>query len=134
MTIFARDVPVSFGDCDPAGIVYYPNFFRWMDGTFHAFLTERAGGHATLCRALGARGLGLMDTQLAFRSPATEGMSLRYEITAIDWSSRSYRVGYRATAGDRVVLDGHELRGVFVERDGRLAAGGTEALRTALGL
>lgn len=24
-------VLVGFGDCDPAGIVYYPNFFRWFD-------------------------------------------------------------------------------------------------------
>jgi hypothetical protein len=22
---------VEFGDCDPAGIVFYPNYFRWMD-------------------------------------------------------------------------------------------------------
>ena len=24
-------VTVQFGDCDPAGIVFYPNFQRWMD-------------------------------------------------------------------------------------------------------
>ena len=23
------DVQVVFGDCDPAGIVYYPNYFRF---------------------------------------------------------------------------------------------------------
>ena len=24
-------VDVYFGDCDPAGIVFFPNFSRWMD-------------------------------------------------------------------------------------------------------
>jgi 4-hydroxybenzoyl-CoA thioesterase len=23
------EVTVEFGDCDPAGIAFYPNFFRW---------------------------------------------------------------------------------------------------------
>ena len=33
---------VEFGDCDPAGIVFYPNFFRWMDAaSLHYF---RAAG------------------------------------------------------------------------------------------
>ena len=29
---------VEFGDCDPAQIVFYPNFFRWMDAaSLHFF-------------------------------------------------------------------------------------------------
>jgi len=30
-------VTVEFGDCDPAQIVYYPNFFRWMDAASRHF-------------------------------------------------------------------------------------------------
>jgi acyl-CoA thioesterase FadM len=26
------EVQVVFGDCDPAGIVFFPNFSKWMDG------------------------------------------------------------------------------------------------------
>ena len=33
-----RDVEIEFGDCDPAGIVYYPNYFRMFDAsTAHLF-------------------------------------------------------------------------------------------------
>jgi 4-hydroxybenzoyl-CoA thioesterase len=35
---FKTDVTVSFGHCDPAEIVFYPNFFRWFDAAFHSFL------------------------------------------------------------------------------------------------
>jgi 4-hydroxybenzoyl-CoA thioesterase len=26
-----HEVAVEWGDCDPAGIVYYPAYFRWCD-------------------------------------------------------------------------------------------------------
>jgi len=30
---------IEFGDCDPAGIVFYPNFQRWMDAaSLHFFV------------------------------------------------------------------------------------------------
>ena len=34
-TLFTVDV--HFGDCDPAGIVFFPNFSRWMDSASLAF-------------------------------------------------------------------------------------------------
>ena len=36
---------VRWGDTDPAAIVYFPNFYRWMDEATHEFLTEI--GHPT---------------------------------------------------------------------------------------
>lgn len=30
-------VNAQFGDCDPAGIVFFPNFNRWMDEASLAF-------------------------------------------------------------------------------------------------
>src|SRR3989442_1569891 len=28
---------VHWGDCDPAGIIFYPTYFRWMDAATWAF-------------------------------------------------------------------------------------------------
>ena len=33
-------VTIHFGDCDPAGIVFYPNFLRWMDAASAHFFAE----------------------------------------------------------------------------------------------
>ena len=34
-----HEVTVEWGDCDPAGIVYYPSYFRWCDqATYRLFL------------------------------------------------------------------------------------------------
>ena len=33
------EAAVHFGDCDPAGIVFFPNFSRWMDAaSLHFFM------------------------------------------------------------------------------------------------
>ena len=132
MSLFEREIVVSFGDCDPAGIVYYPNFFRWMDGTFHAYLKARSEGHKAICEEIGARGLGLMDAKMTFRSPAADGDVVRYAMTEIAWSGKSFDIVYEVTSAGRLVLEGFERRGVFVDRNGRLAAGSTAPLRSLL--
>ena len=33
-------VRVEFGDCDPARIVWFPNFFRWIDAASRHFFVE----------------------------------------------------------------------------------------------
>ena len=33
-------VRVEFGDCDPARIVWFPNFFRWIDAASRHFFLQ----------------------------------------------------------------------------------------------
>lgn len=133
MALYSMDIQVSFGDCDPAGIVFYPNFFRWIDRCFHALMRERMGGHAHLCRELGAQGIGLMDARMNFRSPATEGDLLVLQITRIDWAERSFTIYYQAHKGEQLVFGAQETRGVFLPRgDGQLRAGDVAGLKARM--
>ncbi len=133
MSVYKQGFTISFGDCDPAGIVFYPNFYRWMDATFHGFLRARSIGHAALCRELGAIGLGLMETGMRFRAPGQDGDRLCFAIDAIDWSARSYKVSYSARVGATLLAEGFETRGLFRRDDtGRLSAAAVAPLRTLL--
>ena len=40
MSLFTNTtrVEIQFGDCDPAGIVYYPNYFRFFDNATAALV------------------------------------------------------------------------------------------------
>ncbi|MEC7760394.1 MAG: acyl-CoA thioesterase [Pseudomonadota bacterium] len=127
--LFSIDVQISFGHCDAAGIVFYPNYFRWFDRCFHTFLKERHGGHAALCRQLDARGLGLMHADADFKSPGLDGDVFTLELGTIQWAKRSLTAPYTARIGDRILVEGYETRGIFAERDGRLTAAPTEPLR-----
>ena len=131
---YSQEFIISFGDCDPAGIVYYPNFYRWMDATFHGFLRARSIGHTALCRQFDAIGLGLMETGMRFRAPGQDGDLLVFAIDAIDWSERSYRLSYSARVGARVLAEGFETRGLFrQDAEGRLRAAPVAPLRAILG-
>lgn len=119
---------ISFGDCDPAGIVFYPNIFRWMDAAFHLTL-HAMGGHAAICGRLGSIGLGLMDATCAFRLPMRNGDEVELRPTITRWGGKSLTVDYEGLVGDRVTFTGQEVRGVFIESDGGLTAGGMAPLR-----
>lgn len=129
--MIAATFEITFGDCDPAGIVFYPNTFRWMDATFHALLRPH-GGHAALCAKLDAKGLGLVDASAKFRSAMRDSDRLELRITSMDWSRRSVAIGYEGRVGDAATFDGREVRCLFTEVDGGIVAADLSALRAML--
>ncbi len=130
--VFQATYAVSFGDCDPAGIVFYPNIFAWLDRTFHGYLKAAGGGHAAICAALNALGTGLIGADCKFRKPVREGDELTIEMTQIDWAERSFTVIYQGLVGDDIVFNGEETRAVFVKSDGRIRAGEVSTLQALL--
>lgn len=129
---FTLNVSISFGHCDPAGIVFYPNYFRWFDRCFHTFLLQRAGGHRRICEQLDAKGIGLMNVDAQFPSPTMEGDEMQLHMTIAEWGARVLKLGYEGQVDGRTVVNGTELRGLFVMRDGRLRAGDMAPLRALL--
>ncbi len=126
------DVWVSFGDCDPAGIVYYPNFLKWADSLFHQFLRERLGGHSAICTQIGAKGLGVIAVETSFRSPVFDGDLLSLSLERIDWSKRSFTLEVVGKVGERLAFSCRETRGIFVSADGGIKAGDTDMLKSKL--
>lgn len=124
-------VNVSFGDCDPAGIVYYPNTFRWMDACFHDALRP-FGGHAAICEELNAVGIGLVDSGAQFRSPMRDGDILTVRLTVLDWARKTLSLGYEGFVGDRLAFAGKEVRCLFQTSSKGLSAGDMSLLRNRL--
>ncbi|MEM7568341.1 MAG: acyl-CoA thioesterase [Pseudomonadota bacterium] len=130
--VFSATYDVSFGDCDPAGIVFYPHMFAWLDRTFHGYLKAAGGGHAAVCEALNAKGTGLISADCQFRRPVTDGDDLVVDITAIDWHERTYKVAYEGRVKGAVAFEGTETRALFVEKEGRMTAGDVSPLKARL--
>ncbi len=122
---------ITFGDCDPAGIVYYPNAFRWMDAAFHKLLREH-GGHASLCEKLCAIGIGLADASVRFRRPMRDGERLTLRIVMFEWSRRSVTVHYEGAVDGAAKFSGREVRCLFIKGEGAIVAGDIEPLRQHL--
>lgn len=120
--LFEIDVQISFGHCDAAGIVYYPNFYRWFDRCFQTYLLHHHGGHAAVCAKLGSRGTGLMSADAKFQSPAVDGDLMRLSLARPEWHNRAFVLRYTGRVGDRVIVLGVETRAVFIETDDVLGA------------
>jgi 4-hydroxybenzoyl-CoA thioesterase len=102
-------VRVEFGDCDPAGIVWYPNFYRWFDAASHR-LAEQAGYGLHALHAQGYLGLPLMQTGARYLRPARFGDPLEVRSRVVGFERRSFRVEHRILRGDELLAEGFEVR------------------------
>lgn len=112
-TAFTHRVRVGWGDCDPAGIVFYPTFFRWADDSFHAFGRSLGFDQASLRRDHAIFGTPLGTAQARFHSPARDGDTLDIEVDVDKLGTSSVVLSYRMTAAGRPVAEVVETR-IFV--------------------
>jgi 4-hydroxybenzoyl-CoA thioesterase len=64
-------VQVGWGDCDPAGIVYFPRFSAWMDNMSHLLAREMGvSREAMLPPSVDLVGFPVVGTQAEYLSPA----------------------------------------------------------------
>ena len=112
-----RKIEVGWGDCDPAGIVFYPNFYRWFDACSHALLIAKGLSHRALNERFGIIGCGLIDTGARFTAPARFDDVLEAESHVAKLTSRTFTVEHVLRRGEVQICSGHEVRGCFAADD-----------------
>ena len=104
-------VRVEFGDCDPAGIVWFPNFFRWIDAASRNFFTQCGVPRwEETTRTLGVIGTPLVDTHSRFLKTASYGDTLAVHVTVKEWRDKSFVQTYRITRDDDLIMECEEVR------------------------
>ena len=104
-------VRVEFGDCDPAGIVWFPNFFRWIDAASRNFFTQCGVPRwEETTRTLGIIGTPLVDTHSRFLKTASYGDTLAVHVTVKEWRDKSFVQTYRITREDDLIMECEEVR------------------------
>lgn len=108
---------VEWGDCDPAGIVFNPQFFRWFDhGT--TMLYEAAGWpKQEMLARFGAAGCPLVETRASFRAPCRFGDDVVIVTEIIEVKNRSFDIRHTLTKDDQVCVEGFETRVWTVRAD-----------------
>ncbi len=109
-------VTVDFSDCDPAGIVYFPNFFRWIDvAARHYFASCGVPPWHQLIETHGIVGTPLVDVKCRFLKPATYGDRLEVVTSIPHWRGQSFVMTHRIQRGEDVLVEATEVR-VFARR------------------
>jgi 4-hydroxybenzoyl-CoA thioesterase len=115
--ITTYSVDVHFGDCDPAGIVFFPNFSRWMDAASLAFFMQcGVQPWRVLEKTRGIVGTPLLEIHTKFIKSVTYGETIAIHTQVEEWRDKVFIQHHRVTRGDDLICEGRETR-VFVRRD-----------------
>ncbi|WP_048441977.1 thioesterase family protein [Caenimonas sp. SL110] len=110
---------VEFGDCDPARIVWFPNFFRWIDAASrHFFIACGVPPWHELEKSHGIIGTPLVDTHAKFQKTASYGDTLQIHASITEWRGKSFVQHYRVTRGDDAIMECDEVRIFAARREG----------------
>jgi 4-hydroxybenzoyl-CoA thioesterase len=107
---FSIEMVVQFGDCDPADIVFYPNYFRWFDAAAHSFLDRLVGTQHQITERYGIIGFPLVEVSAKFFRPSTYGDRITIETAVGEVSERRFVLFHRGMRDGRVLFEGSELR------------------------
>jgi YbgC/YbaW family acyl-CoA thioester hydrolase len=100
---------LAWGECDPAGIIFYPNYYRFMDEATWAMFAQ-AGYDAQRMRAEHFS-LPLVDSRCEFLSSPLFGDEIEIRSQVSKWGRSSFSLS-------------HEF---VIAKDGRLLARGSES-------
>lgn len=117
-----KEIHVEWGDCDPAGIVYFPRFFEYFDACTNA-LFEKAGFHKPeMLKHYGLVGIPLVEASAQFYAPASFGETVAVETRIVEWGKSSFRVEHKLYNGGMLTAEGREKR-VWTVRDAKSEKG-----------
>jgi 4-hydroxybenzoyl-CoA thioesterase len=121
-TIFRVDV--QFGDCDPAGIVFFPNFSRWMDAAAHDYFRQCGLPPWREIEALpGCIGAPLLEIHSRFHVSATYGETLEVRTCTEEWRGKVFVQRHRIMRDETLICEFRATRALCVKlADGKLKA------------
>lgn len=112
-----HQVTIEWGHCDPAGIVYFPNYFTYFDSSTNALFLRALGFNKyEMLKVYDIVGIPLVDVQARFIVPSVFGDVVTIEFSVEDIKRSSFRMRHRLLRGETLAVEGHETR-VWVGRD-----------------
>jgi 4-hydroxybenzoyl-CoA thioesterase len=116
-----RTVRIEWGDCDPAGIIFFPNYFRIFDhSTATLFETVLGMSKFEMFKTLEFTGWPLVRTQARFIKPTRFGDDVTV-VSTIAFGRSSFEVDHKLSLDGELCAECSEKRVWTVrDADGRL--------------
>ena len=100
---------VHWGDCDPAGIIFYPTYFRWMDAATWAFWASV--GYTAKRMKAEHLAMPLVNADCRFIAPAEQGDRCEVRSRIARFGGKSFVVAHEVVRDDGTTLaSGSETR------------------------
>ncbi len=112
--MFVCHKPVRFGHCDPAGIIFYPQYLMLAHEVKEDWLRDGLDYPLEICIGRDRKGLPVRRLEVDFRAPSRFGEVLRWEVTVAHVGRTSVDCRYRALKDAELRA---EIRSVDVRTD-----------------
>jgi YbgC/YbaW family acyl-CoA thioester hydrolase len=101
---FSARIPVRFGDCDPAGLVYYPVLFHYCHAAMEEFFAARCGVSYALLMSERRLGFPTVTVRAEFYAPFVYGDEAEVEVwvSAVGRSSVTFEYRLRRASDQRL--------------------------------
>ena len=110
MFVNQKRLLVEWGDCDPAGIVFFANYLAWFDDCTSALFAAAGMPIAQLFRTHGIVGIPLVDVRARFLAPSSYGDELQVESSVIEFRRSSFDTRHQFFKGGMLAVEGFETR------------------------
>ena len=111
MRAHTRTVRIEWGDCDPAGIVFYPRYFAMFDAStqdlFERVLGLRKRG---IIAAYDIVGIPMVDTRARFLIPSAFGDEVTIESEVTTFRRSSFDIRHRLLKDGALAVEAWETR------------------------
>ncbi|MBM4761168.1 thioesterase family protein [Bacillus sp. B15-48] len=100
---------VKWGDTDAAGIVFYPNFYKWMDEACHEFF--RAIGFPTpVLYSEHQVSIPLLEANCKFKSPLVFDDQVTVVSSVAEMHQKVFKLSHQFLKNDQLIAEGYEVR------------------------
>ncbi|MCP3460187.1 thioesterase family protein [Bradyrhizobium sp. CCGUVB23] len=107
--MFETAFTIEWGDCDEAGIGFYPNYFYWFDCTYQRWLRKHGLSQRELKRRFKSV-TPLVNVGAQFVGPARYDDELVVRAEIAEWRERKFRIDYKLSVGNMQIASGFEQR------------------------
>ena len=95
---FIHHRTIRFGECDPAGVVYYPVFFNWFHECMEAWFEQ--GLHYSYAQTIQEIGFPAKSCEASFFRPIAMGSQISITLTISELRNKGFALQFE-------IYDGH---------------------------
>ena len=117
MLTYVRNARIEWGDCDPAGIVFYPRYFAMFDSCTTGMFSQALGmSKFEFIKHYEFAGYPMVDTRARFLRPTKFGDDVTIETAVTEFRRSSFDVRHRLSHNGELAVECFDTR-VWATRD-----------------
>lgn len=108
--VHRRNLRIEWGQCDPAGIVFYPHYLMMFDSAAGELFRRTGLSPVEMRQKYGIVGMPLVEQSARFLIPCRFDDEIVLESDVEEWGRSSFKIRHRLLKDGTLAVEGFEKR------------------------